>query len=77
MKYVECVDEKRTFGAYYYEKLRSGARVGLKKNKIKPNEVTLYSNKKRWWICPKCDKSWFASPAKRANGQECSCNLKR
>lgn len=44
-----------------------------KKNKVEPNEVTLYSNKKRWWICPKCGKSWFAAPAKRAHGQECSC----
>ena len=29
MKYVECVDEKRTISAYYHEKLRSGARVGI------------------------------------------------
>lgn len=29
VKYVECVDEKRTINAYYHEKLRSGARVGI------------------------------------------------
>lgn len=29
VKYVECVDEKRTISAYYHEKLRSGARVGI------------------------------------------------
>ena len=29
LKCVEYVDEKRTISAYYYEKLRSGARVGI------------------------------------------------
>ena len=43
------------------------------KNKVKPDEVTLFSNKKRWWLCPRCGKSWYASPAKRAYGQECAC----
>lgn len=44
-----------------------------KKNKTTPDKITLYSNKKRWWICPHCGKSWYVSPAKRADGQECSC----
>ena len=44
------------------------------KNKVKPDSITLYSNCKRWWRCPKCNKSWYASPAKRALGQECQCN---
>lgn len=38
MKYVECVDGKRTFSAYYHEKLRSGARVGI----ITTNPESLY-----------------------------------
>ena len=29
LKCVEYVDEKRTISAYYHEKLRSGARVGV------------------------------------------------
>lgn len=50
-----------------------------KKNKnILPDSITLYSNKKRWWRCQKCGESWYASPAKRANGQECKCtNVKQ
>ena len=47
------------------------------KNKKTPDEVTLYSNIKRWWKCSRCGKLWFASPAKRATGQECSCITKR
>lgn len=43
------------------------------KNRIRPDEVTLFSNKKRWWICPICGNKWYAAPAKRASGQECSC----
>ena len=45
----------------------------IEKNRIAPDEVTLYSNQKRWWTCPKCGKSWYASPAKRAGGQNCCC----
>ena len=44
-----------------------------KNKKITPNMITLYSGKKRWWTCPKCGGSWYASPAKRAAGQECKC----
>lgn len=44
-----------------------------KNNKVTPTTITLYSNKKRWWICPKCNNSWYTSPAKRAMGQECKC----
>lgn len=44
-----------------------------KNKKILPDSITLYSNKKRWWKCQRCGKSWYASPAKRANGQECKC----
>lgn len=41
---------------------------------VTPEMVTLYSNKKRWWRCSKCGEPWYASPAKRAVGQECKCN---
>lgn len=44
-----------------------------KKNRVKPTEVSLFSNTKRWWVCPECQNSWYASPAKRAAGQECKC----
>jgi hypothetical protein len=44
-----------------------------KKNECTPDMVTLYSNRKRWWKCPVCGKSWYASPNKRAYGQEHSC----
>lgn len=40
---------------------------------VLPNMVTLFSNKKRWWKCSICGKSWYISPAKRAAGQECIC----
>lgn len=45
----------------------------FEKNKITPDAVTLYSNKKRWWKCQKCGKSWYAAPSKRAYGQGCRC----
>lgn len=44
-----------------------------KNGSVMPDEITLYSNKKRWWKCPQCGKSWYISPAKRAMGQECKC----
>lgn len=44
-----------------------------KNGKVLPDTITLFSNKKRWWICPKCGESWYVSPAKRATGQECGC----
>lgn len=44
-----------------------------KNGKITPDMVTQFSNKKRWWRCPMCGRSWYASPAKRACGQNCIC----
>lgn len=44
-----------------------------KNGNVTPDKITLYSNKKRWWKCFRCGKSWYASPAKRAEGQECKC----
>lgn len=44
-----------------------------KNGNVTPDKITLFSNKKRWWKCRWCGKSWYASPAKRASGQECKC----
>lgn len=46
-----------------YEKNRNGT----------PETISLYSNKKRWWKCSNCGMLWYASPAKRACGQDCRC----
>ena len=43
------------------------------KNKLTPEQVTLFSNKKRWWKCPYCGRSWYASPSKRVYGEGCPC----
>ena len=45
----------------------------LKNRNLTPDMVTLYSNKKRWWVCPDCGKSWYASPSKRAVGYGHGC----
>ena len=50
------------------------AEWAYEKNHLKPEEVMAYSDRKRWWKCPKCGKNWYASPAKRARGQNCKCN---
>ena len=43
MKYMECMDEKRTISAYYHEKLRSGARVGIKRMQLPEEKRELHS----------------------------------
>ena len=35
------------------------------KNALRPNEVTAHSNKKYWWLCPKCGHEWLASNSNR------------
>ena len=42
------------------------------KNLKKPSEVRPMSNKKYWWICPKCGKSYQASASHRV-GRGSSC----
>jgi len=37
------------------------------RNKLRPNEVTLGSNKKVWWICSECGHEWKASVTNRTN----------
>lgn len=44
-----------------------------KNGNVTPDMITLFSNKKRWWTCPACGKTWYTSPAKRAYGQKCKC----
>ena len=41
-----------------------------KRNEIKPDEVSQFSNKKVWWICSK-GHEWQAIPSNRINGNGC------
>ena len=43
------------------------------KNKLKPSEVALKSNRKFWWKCPVCDHEWEQSPHNRSKGSGCPC----
>jgi len=48
------------------------------RNKLQPNEVTVSSGKKAWWICSECGHEWKATIAKRSIGRSCpSCALKQ
>ena len=47
----------------------------VKNRKLKPSGVTEFSNRKVWWICSKCGKSWFASIVARSNGLTHNCEL--
>lgn len=42
-----------------------------KNGKLKPNNVTVYSNKKVWWKCKKCGYEWMAVCSDRALGGGC------
>ena len=42
-----------------------------KKNTICPDNVSLHSGKKVWWVCPKCNHEWEATIDKRTNGSGC------
>ena len=42
----------------------------VKKNKLKPNEVTPSTNKKYWWLCPK-KHSYEGAPSHRTRGTGC------
>ena len=38
---------------------------------IKPNEITVHSGKKAWWICKKCGNKWYAVIDSRSKGHGC------
>src|SRR5687767_5249874 len=38
------------------------------KNTDTPNDVSVASSKKRWWICTKCKHTWIAAISNRTNG---------
>jgi very-short-patch-repair endonuclease len=42
-----------------------------KNGKLKPNNITAYSNKKVWWKCSKCGNEWMAVCSDRALGHGC------
>lgn len=44
-----------------------------KNKEITPENVTVKSNKKVWWICPKCGSRWRATVSHRVDGQLCKC----
>ncbi len=44
-----------------------------KNGELTPNDVTLNSNKKVWWLCPKCGHEWLTPPNNRASGVGCPC----
>ena len=48
----------------------------LKNRNLKPEMVTPKSNKKVWWKCPSCGKTWRCEISKRTEGQQCECNGK-
>lgn len=34
---------------------------------LKPSQISYGSEKKAWWLCPKCNRAWKASPNSRTN----------
>jgi len=38
---------------------------------IDPSMVSLFSNRKFWWVCPTCGNNWYASASHRASGENC------
>lgn len=44
------------------------------KNELKPDEVQAYKNKKVYWICPICGKSYSCRIADRVIGKNCMCS---
>mgnify|MGYP001276997563 CR=1 FL=1 len=46
-----------------------------KNGEFSPNEITLHSSKKAWWLCPICGHDWFYSIKERNRGCGCpKCN---
>lgn len=43
----------------------------------KPEDFTEKSNKKVWWLCPICGRSYMAYISHRTEGQQCKCQNKR
>ena len=44
------------------------------KNKdLTPNDITVASPKKVWWLCKKCGHEWQATPNSRSTGIGCPC----
>lgn len=44
-----------------------------KNRKLTPQNVSAKSNKKVWWLCPKCGKSYRMAISHRSEGQQCDC----
>ncbi len=42
--------------------------------RLKPNEITAYSGRKAWWICPLCGESWKAVIRSRVKGHGHGCD---
>lgn len=43
----------------------------VKNGDVKPDDVSVGSGKKVWWICGKCGYEWIASVGHRVNGRGC------
>ena len=48
-----------------------------KNGNIKPTDVTMYSNKRAWWVCQKCGYEWEASINGRGRGNGCPACAKQ
>ena len=46
-----------------------------KNGKIKPEFVSLYSNKKVWWKCPKCNQSYLMMVNNRTGSKNSNCPI--
>ncbi len=45
----------------------------LKNENLTPTDITAKSNKKVWWLCPRCNHEWEATPNNRVKGSGCPC----
>ena len=61
-----------------YKRPDLAAEFDEKKNGIPPEQVTLNSNRKYWWFCPKGHDSYQATPNNRNRGSGCPiCGRKK
>ncbi len=44
-----------------------------KNGKLLPKDITSKCNKKVWWLCPKCQHEWQATPNNRMRSPQCPC----
>ena len=45
----------------------------LKNESLLPTDIASKCNKKVWWLCPRCNHEWEATPNNRVKGSGCPC----